>query len=148
MAAAALARLWRAREQRLGGQGVVRGELRAGQAEPARDDPVHRPLEDAQLGGAVVLEGSVTVEMIRGEVEQHGDLERELVDVLELERRELADDPCVLEAGSSDVSGRPTFPPTATSRPAARKIAPRSSVVVVFPFVPVTPMNGRGRSRR
>ena len=33
------------------------------------------------------------------------------------------------------------FPATATSRPAARKIAPSSSVVVVFPFVPVTPTN-------
>ena len=31
------------------------------------------------------------------------------------------------------------FPATATSRPAARKIAPSSAVVVVFPFVPVTP---------
>ena len=34
------------------------------------------------------------------------------------------------------VSGRPTFPATSTGRPAARKIAPRSSVVVVLPFVP------------
>ena len=38
------------------------------------------------------------------------------------------------------MSARPTFPATSTSRPAARKIAPSSSVVVVFPFVPVTPI--------
>src|SRR5579862_2109909 len=49
---------------------------------------------------------------------------------------------------ATSVSGRPTFPATATSRPAARKIAPRSSVVVVFPFVPVTPTNWLPLSRR
>jgi hypothetical protein len=32
--------------------------------------------------------------------------------------------------------------------PAARNIAPSSSVVVVFPFVPVTATNGRGASSR
>src|SRR5688500_15442689 len=50
-------------------------------------------------------------------------------------------------APSSPVSGRPTFPATATGRSAARKIAPSSSLVVVFPFVPVTPSTGLGSSR-
>ena len=40
----------------------------------------------------------------------------------------------------TDERGVPTFPATSTSRPAARKIAPSSSTVVVFPFVPVTPI--------
>ncbi len=52
-------------------------------------------------------------------------------------------------ACSTAVSGAPTFPATATSRPAARNIAPISSVVVVLPFVPVTPTSGRsGWSRQ
>src|SRR5262245_267551 len=48
---------------------------------------------------------------------------------------------------SRPVSGRPTFPATATGRPAARKISPRSSLVVVLPFVPVTPISGLARRR-
>ena len=46
-----------------------------------------------------------------------------------------------------DVSGRPTLPATSTGVPADRKTAPSSSVVVVLPFVPVTPRIGFGRSR-
>jgi hypothetical protein len=86
----------RARDPRLGGQLVVRSELDAFEAETSRDDPVPRPLEDPQLGGAVVLYGAVAVQVIRLQVEQHGDLERELVHVLELERGELGDDPGIL----------------------------------------------------
>ncbi len=37
-----------------------------------------------------------------------------------------------------ELSGVPMLPATATSRPASRKIAPRSSLVVDLPFVPVT----------
>src|SRR5581483_9909668 len=51
-------------------------------------------------------------------------------------------------ASATVVRGRPTLPATSTSRPAARKIAPRSSVVVVLPFVPVTPTTGLPGSRR
>ena len=50
-------------------------------------------------------------------------------------------------APSKLVNERPTLPATATGRPAARNIAPSNSLVVVLPFVPVTPMNGF-RSRR
>ena len=45
-------------------------------------------------------------------------------------------------------SGVPTFPASATGSPASRQIAPSSSVVVVFPFVPVTATNRFGRSRQ
>src|SRR5438132_3137354 len=48
---------------------------------------------------------------------------------------------------SNPVSGRPTFPATATGSPAARNTAPSSSLVVVLPFVPVTPSSGF-RNRR
>ena len=51
-------------------------------------------------------------------------------------------------APSRPVSGRPTFPATATGRPAARKISPRSSHVVVLPFVPVTPSSGLRQEAR
>ena len=41
---------------------------------------------------------------------------------------------------AASVSARPTLPATSTGRAAERRIAPSSSVVVVFPFVPVTPI--------
>ena len=113
---------------------------------PARHDRRARALEDAQLRGAVGVERAVAVEVVRLEVEQHGDVAGELVHVLELEARELADDP--VRARARDESGVPTLPATATSRPAARKIAPSSSVVVVLPFVPVTPTNRASASSR
>ncbi len=53
----------------------------------------------------------------------------------------------VSAGASTALSARPTLPATATSRPAARNIAPSHSVVVVFPFVPVTPRIGFGSSR-
>src|SRR5439155_8058602 len=71
-------------------------ELRPFESEAARHDLASRTLEDAQLRVAVALERPVAVEVIGLEIEQHGDLERELVDVLELERRQLTDDPRVL----------------------------------------------------
>ena len=37
----------------------------------------------------------------------------------------------------------PVVPTTPGGRPAARKIASRTYVVVVFPFVPVTPTRGK-----
>src|SRR2546423_636061 len=51
------------------------------------------PLEDPQLRVAVGLEGTVAVEMVGLEVQQHGDLASQLVHVLELEAGKLADDP-------------------------------------------------------
>ena len=67
---------------------------------------------------------------------------RKLVDVLELEARELADDARRLRptSPSSSLSAVPTFPAVRAPR-----IAPSNSVVVVFPFVPVTPTIGFGR---
>jgi hypothetical protein len=52
-------------------------------------------LEDAQLRVAVRLEAPVTVEVIRLQVQEHGDARTELDDVLELEAGELADDPLI-----------------------------------------------------
>ncbi len=49
---------------------------------------------------------------------------------------------------TSVASGVPTFPATATGRPASRQIAPSSSAVVVLPFVPVTATKRCGRSRQ
>ena len=48
---------------------------------------------------------------------------------------------------TSELSARPMFPATATERPPELRISPRSAVVVVFPFVPVTARIGFGRSR-
>ena len=46
---------------------------------------------------------------------------------------------------TSEASGVPTFPASATGSPASRQIAPSSSVVVVLPLVPVTATNGLGQ---
>ena len=51
------------------------------------------------------------------------------------------------ERPGSSLSARPTLPATSTSRPCSRSIAPISSVVVVLPFVPVTPTIGFGSIR-
>jgi hypothetical protein len=74
--------------------------------------------EDAQLGRAVSLEGAVAVEMVGGEVEQHGALGRELDGVLELEGGDLADDGGGLRQPSderaqrrADVAGHRDRPP-------------------------------------
>src|SRR5688572_6246576 len=48
---------------------------------------------------------------------------------------------------TSELSARPMLPATATDRPPELRISPRSAVVVVFPFVPVTARIGFGRSR-
>ena len=48
---------------------------------------------------------------------------------------------------TSDESGVPTFPATATGQPAARRTAPSISAVVVLPLVPVTAMKRFGSSR-
>ena len=82
---------------------------------PARDDGDvlgRLVLEDAELGGPVGVEVAVAVEVVGRHVEEHGDARPELVDVLELEARQLADDPGVLrdravETGqrAADVAG-------------------------------------------
>ena len=146
VAAAAFSRLCAPRISGSAGSSSSAENSIAVEPEAARHDLRARALEDAQLRVAVRLERAVPVEVVRLEVEQHGDVARELVHVLELERRQLADHP--VGADLIDVSGVPTFPATATSRPAARKIAPRSSVVVVLPFVPVTPTMRAPGSRR
>src|SRR4051812_44203257 len=80
-------------DARFGGQRVVARELdRPRDPEAARRNLRAGALEDAQLRVAVRLEGAVTVEMVRLEVEQHRDVAGERLDVLELEARELADD--------------------------------------------------------
>src|SRR5919198_5729871 len=76
-----------ASDQWLGGQRIVGGELAAVEAEVLRDDLGAGAFEDAELRVAVGLEGAVAVEVVGLEVEEHGDLAGELVDVLELEAR-------------------------------------------------------------
>ena len=93
-----------ARDQRLRGERVVVAELdalrcaRDGAPAARHDGGIARPLrrEEAQLGVAIRLEAAVAVDVVGLKVEQHGDARREGVDVLELERRGLADDPRVL----------------------------------------------------
>jgi hypothetical protein len=93
-----------ARDRRLCGQHVVEPEFdplgaTRNHAEAAWDDcdvAATLVLEEAQLGGAVVLEALVAVQVVRREVEEHRHARAKGVDVLELEARELADDPGAL----------------------------------------------------
>ena len=107
-------------DQRFGRQRVVGRELDAARAArhvteaSGNDGDVVGVLvlEDPQLGGPIRLEVAVPVEMVRLQVEQYRDPGPEAVDVLELEARELADDPLVrgdvadeLAERSADVPG-------------------------------------------
>ena len=82
----------RAADQRLGRELVVGRELDPFEAAAARHDLRAGALEDAQLRVAVGLERAVPVEVVGLEVQQHRHLAGELVHVLELEARQLADD--------------------------------------------------------
>jgi hypothetical protein len=112
----------RAGNQRLGRQHVVGGELDAPAAAGNRAEaPRHNCdvvrgliLEDPQLRVAVALERAVPVEVVRLEVEEDRDPRLELLDVFQLEARELADDPVrrlglthELAQRGTDVPGRP-----------------------------------------
>ena len=92
VAAAAFSRLWRPRiSGSAGSSSSAENSIPAGRA--SRHHLRARSLEDAQLRVAVRLERPVAVEVVRLEVQQHRHVAGELVHVLELERRELADDP-------------------------------------------------------
>ncbi len=107
-------------------------------------------LEQAQLGGAVGLERAVPGEVVGRQVQDHA-RPRARTRPRRAAGSELASQTTVAPAGrpsTSAVTGVPTLPASATSRPAARQIAPSSSTVVVFPFVPVTATNGRSSSRQ
>ena len=105
----------RARDQRLGGQVVVRGEF------DAPPGPRHGPeatrhhgdvvrglvLEDPQLRVAVPLEASVPVEVIGLEVQENRDPGPKGLDVLELEARQLADDALGLPHLAFELAQRP-----------------------------------------
>ena len=85
----------RARDQRLGREDVVPGELDSVDPESPRNHVDARALQDAELGVAVRLERAVPVEVVRLEIQEDGHVARELVDVLELETGELTHDPRV-----------------------------------------------------
>ena len=95
VAAAAFSRLWRPGMSGSAGSASSAENSIPSMPEAARHDLRARALEDAELRVAVGLEGAVPVEVVGLEVEEDGDVAGERVDVLELEARELADDPGV-----------------------------------------------------
>ena len=152
----------RARDERLGRQLVVRGELDA--ARSAGTGP--KPRGTTATSSAVwfskirsfaaryASKSAVAVEMVGLEVEQHGDprpgaRRRPRAGSSRARRRSSRPPRRRRRARSAAV---PTLPATRVRR--GPSIAPSSSVVVVFPFVPVTPRIGfaeqprsRARSR-
>ena len=124
-------------DARLGRERIVGRELDARPvpgygAEPARHDRGVRgrlSLEDPELELRVVLERAVPVEVVGLEVEENGNARLQRVNVLQLERRELADDPRVRRRGAderreraADVSGHLDIP--AAQRGRRRRGAP------------------------
>ena len=105
----------RAEDPRLGRQRVVGGELHPARgarhgAEAARDDGhVARALtrERPELRRGVRVERAVPIDVVRLEVRQHHDARPQRVDVLQLERRELADDPDAVVDRADEAAQRP-----------------------------------------
>ena len=97
---------------------------------------------------AVGLERAVAVEVVGLDVEQHGDAQRRARRCPRAGSSTARRRPRLSGRArpASSQSGRPTLPATSTLRPAARNIAPSSSVVVVLPLVPVTPTKRVGRA--
>ena len=115
-----------------------------------RERPRRLVGEDLELRGAIGVERAVAVQMVLGQVEQHGGLGRERLRVLELERRQprrRSPRPASSVPGS-DTSAVPTLPATTTGSPATRWMWPISSTVVVLPLEPVSAMNSFGSSRQ
>ncbi len=77
-------------------------------------------LEDAELRVRVPLEGAVAIEMIGLEVEQDRDARTQRLDILELERGELAHDPRVGRDGTHQGRERPPDIPGDLDRTAIR----------------------------
>ena len=107
-------------DERLRRERIVRAKLDAvgttwDRSEAARNDRdvgLGLVLEDPQLRVPVGVEGLMAVEVVRLEIEQHGNAGTEAVHVLELEARQLADDPGVLlqrsveaRQGPADIAG-------------------------------------------
>ena len=89
---------------------------------------------------------AVPVEVVGLEVEEHADVARERVYVLELEATTARRRP---RPGWTEATSRAAHVPGDRDVAAGRsKIAPRSAVVVVFPFVPVTPTSRSPGSSR
>ena len=64
---------------------VARSRARPDRRRSARPSPTRLVLEDASLRGRIVLDGRVTIEVIRREVEQHGHPRMKRLDRFELE---------------------------------------------------------------
>ena len=143
-------------DRRLGGERVARVELEPPRrarnvTEAARH---HRRLiralvaEDAKLGVGVRLVRPVVVDVVGLEVEQDGDGGASVC----------VSSSCCDESSQTIQASSRSWPTSAVSGgrcsrrpppacPPLRKSSPSKAVVVVFPFVPVTPMSGL-RSRR
>ena len=156
VAAAAFARLWAPRMRGSAGSGssaensTRRASPGTGAKPRGSTATSSRPLpcEHAQLRGRVRAEVAVAVEVVGLEVREDGDPGTELVDILELERGELAYDPCGGVGLVDEQRQRPADVAGDLDRVRGRlRIAPSNAVVVVFPFVPVTPIMGFGRAR-
>ena len=91
------------------------------------------------LHGDIVFESAMAVQVVGGDVQDHGDHGDESSAWSPVEswrprapttRRQCSDRP-------ASITGRPILPPTSVFSPAARKISPHRVVVVVLPLEPV-----------
>ena len=99
-------------------------------------------LEEPALGGGVVLEGVVTVQVILRDVEGERDVGAKIADRLQSGswRARARSSHRRASLPTMAVTGVPMLPPTCTMTPASRRMWPIRLVVVVFPLEPVMPM--------
>ena len=95
--------------------------------------------EDASLGGSVVREGVMPVEMVGRDVQHDRDLGMKGLDRLQLKAADLQHDPGFVGGALDKSDGRRSDVAAnqRLSRPPAAMISPASVVVVVLPFEPV-----------
>ena len=97
------------------------GEIAADRVVDADDRRGARGLmrKNAPFGGDIPVHPAMPVEMVRGDVEQHRDVEGERVDQLELERAQLRAHRCRrCRAAPATAPAVPRLPPISTRRPA------------------------------
>ena len=103
---------------------------------------------DPSLGGDVVVERRVPVEMVLGDVQPASRRGDGTTRSAQLEEETSATATAAWPAVTVAISGEPMLPEASRARPEATSIAVTRSVTVVLPFVPVTATTGMGEIRQ
>ena len=111
-----------------------------------RDIIVRLSGEDSFLGGGISGKIGITVEMIFGDIEQHGDARPKLFHPFQLKAADFDNSPIPMFR-AQPIKGAPRLPPTKVFVPFALSISPINVVVVLLPLVPVIAISGTRKER-